>query len=399
MELPRLRHDQTTIAMHPAKTKVLSMGRRWGKTVLGGALVGVVLSQHGRVAWIAPNYKNTRPMWRWLLAATAEDVKRKRIVVNRSERTLETQRGGFLGIYSGDNIDSVRGESFHLVVLDEAARLPEDAWTDAIMPTLADYDGDAVLISTPRGRNWFWREWMKGQEGRADVKSWTAPTNANPMATIRRAFASVRDRVPERTYRQEWLAEFVDDAGVFRGVRRAATAEAQANMHQGHSYIFGVDWARDSDYTVITVLDTHTMSTVALDRFNQIDYHVQVGRVKALAERFRPLAIVAESNSIGQPVIEQMRRQGMPVVPFTTTNASKQIAIDALALAFERGTLRILPDEVLIGELEAYSMERLPSGLLRYGAPDGQHDDCVMSLALAYHGASMGRRRATSKEY
>ena len=90
---------------------------------------------------------------------------------------------------------------------------------------------------------------------------------------------------------------------------------------------------------------------------------------------------------------------GLPVIPFTTTNASKQIAIDALALAFERGTLRILPDEVLIGELEAYSMERLPSGMLRYGAPDNGHDDTVMALAFAYSGASKTGRRARVGEY
>ena len=136
-----------------------------------------------------------------------------------------------------------------------------------------------------------------------------------------------------------------------------------------------------------------------MDRFNHIDYHVQAQRLQAMAERFKPAAIVAESNSIGTPIIEQLRRQGLPVVPFTTTNASKQIAIDALALAFERGTLRILPDDVLINELEAYSMERLPSGMLRYSAPDGGHDDCVMSLALCYSGASKTGRRARVGEY
>ena len=146
MDLPKLRADQLAIARHPAKTKVLSMGRRWGKTVLGGTVCGLTLAQHGRVAWIAPTYKNTRPMWRWLLLATATDVKAKLLTVNRSDRTIETNRGGFLGIFSGDNIDSIRGEAFHLAVVDEAARIPETAWSDAIMPTLADYGGDAIEI-------------------------------------------------------------------------------------------------------------------------------------------------------------------------------------------------------------------------------------------------------------
>lgn len=399
MDLPRLRCDQYEIAMHPAKTKILSMGRRWGKTVLGGALVGITLQQHGRVAWIAPTYKNTRPMWRWLLLATAMDAKKKLVTVNKSDHTIETRYGGFLGLYSGENIDSIRGEAFHLVVLDEAARLPETAWTDAIMPTLSDFDGDAVLISTPKGKNWFHTEWVNGQAGAPDVKSWIAPTNANPMPTIRKAFERVQTRVPERVFQQEWLAQFVDGGTVFRGVRKAATATPQESGIHGHTYVFGVDWARDGDFSCFMVLDTSTMAIVAIDRFNQIDYTVQSQRLLALSERFKPAAIVAEANSIGTPVIETLRRMGLPVVPFTTTNASKQIAIDALALAFERQQLRILPDEVLIGELEAYTMERLPSGMLRYSAPDGGHDDFVMALALAWSGSRNTGRRVRVGEY
>jgi hypothetical protein len=79
--------------------------------------------------------------------------------------------------------------------------------------------------------------------------------------------------------------------------------------------------------------------------------------------------------------------------PFTTTNASKAQAIEALALAFERGDIRILNDPVLVGELVAYQGEPLASGLLRYGAPSGQHDDAVMALAMAWSAVS-GQHRA-----
>jgi len=76
------------------------------------------------------------------------------------------------------------------------------------------------------------------------------------------------------------------------------------------------------------------------------------------------------------------------VIPFTTTASSKGPLIEALALALERGELAILPDPALVGELNAYRLERLPSGRFRYGAPPGEHDDCVIALALAWHGAS-----------
>jgi len=85
-------------------------------------------------------------------------------------------------------------------------------------------------------------------------------------------------------------------------------------------------------------------------------------------------------------LIEQLQRDGLPIQPFLTTNASKAQAIDALALAFERGEIRILDEPVLINELQAYESTRLPSGLTRYSAPEGMHDDTVMALSMAWHG-------------
>jgi hypothetical protein len=62
--------------------------------------------------------------------------------------------------------------------------------------------------------------------------------------------------------------------------------------------------------------------------------------------------------------------------------------IEALALVLERGDIRILNDPVLVSELAAYQAERLPSGMTRYGAPSGQHNDTVMALAMALSAVS-----------
>ena len=178
---------------------------------------------------------------------------------------------------------------------------------------------------------------------------------------------------------------------MFRRVRDAATATLQDRRVEGHRYVVGVDWGKLADFNVSAVVDSTTKELVALDRSNRIDYAVQLGRLTALCERFKPDRLIAEQNSMGEPLIEQLQRSGLPVWPFQTTNASKASVIDALALAFERGDLRIPDDPVLVAELLAYDAERLPSGLLRYGAPAGMHDDCVIALALAWSGASAPR--------
>jgi phage terminase large subunit-like protein len=98
-----------------------------------------------------------------------------------------------------------------------------------------------------------------------------------------------------------------------------------------------------------------------------------------------------ESNSIGQPVIDHMAARGLTIIPFMTTSATKQAVIQDLQAAFEHGNIRILKHPVLVGELLSFESKRSPSGAFTYSAPAGMHDDCVMSLAIAYEGLS-GRR-------
>jgi len=369
---------------HPAQTKTIAMGRRWGKTFMAGVYALTVADYGGAVAWVVPVYKNARAPWRFAESMIAPVAGRLRM--NRTERVIEFPSGGRLSIYSADNDVALRGEAFDLVIVDEAAQVREETYTDVLMPTLADRDGRMVLISTPRGRNWFWREWLRGRSGEQDCAAWTAPSSANPMPTIRRAAEMARERVSDRTYRQEWLAEFIEGGGsVFRNIAENMVARLDTSPaeHAGHHIVIGADWARESDYTCLSVGCQTCLCEVARDRFNQVDYHVQVGRLQALAERWKPAAILTELNSIGTPVFEMLQRQGLPVVGFNTTALTKGPLIENMALSFERQEFNFQPDPVWTAELEAY--ERTVSsttGRSSYSAPAGGHDDTVIARAL-----------------
>jgi hypothetical protein len=319
--------------------------------------------------------------------------------IRKVDRQINLQGGGSVTVRSADTPDSLRGEGLDFVVLDECAFIAEAAWLEALRPSLSDRQGRAMFISTPKGHNWFWRIWQQGKdEDDPEWHSWEFPTSDNPFIEPGEIEAA-KAGLPERIYQQEYMAAFIDDAGgVFRRVMDAATATLQDSRQYRivdgeergwHQYIIGVDWGKHNDFTVITVMDVDTSELVLMDRFNQIDYAVQVGRLKAIVARFKPPSIVAEQNSMGEPLVEQLQREGLHVIPFTTTNATKAVAVEALALAFERGDIRILNDPVLIGELQAFEMSRTPSGMVRYAAPEGLHDDCVISLALAWQGAAV----------
>ena len=144
---------------------------------------------------------------------------------------------------------------------------------------------------------------------------------------------------------------------------------------------FGVDWGKDNDFTCVSVM-TREGRQIHLERFNQIGWAVQRGRLAALYEQFKPRAILAEENSIGSVNIEALRAEGLPVQGFMTTSKSKAPLIDELALAMEREDIVLLNDPTLKHELMAYEMRRTSSGW-SYGAPSSGHDDTVMATALS----------------
>jgi hypothetical protein len=380
----QLHPGQNEIAECTARFRVAACGRRWGKSRLGIVEAVRTALLGGRVWWISPSFPIASTAWRELRAITHRVPG---VIIREGDREIAFVTGGVVRVRSADAPDSLRSEGLDFVVLDEAAFMAESVWTEALRPTLADRRGRALFLSTPRGKNWFWRAYQRGLDGSdPEWKSFTAPTSSNPFIPAGEVEAA-RSSMPERIFAQEFLAAFSDDAGdVFRDVRIAATAGRLERAVPGRDYVMGCDWGKSNDFTVLVVFDKESGEMVALDRFNQLDYVVQRGRLAALAERFRPSRIIAESNSIGVPIIEQLQRDGLPVEPFVTTNASKAEIIDGLALAFEKRTIRILPEPALLAELEAFEMERLPSGMLRYAAPEGMHDDCVMATALAAWG-------------
>lgn len=216
--VPQLRPDQARIAsaLQEFDVVVAAMGRRWGKTVLGLVLVVAALLNGMRVAWVVPTYRNSNPLWRAVRGALAPLVACGRARINKAERFVEMWNGGFLGIYSADSADAIRGEWFHIVIVDEAARVAEDVMADVIAPTVADVGGKIVNLSTPKGRNWLWREYQRGIERTDNVIAFRAPSSDNPNPRIKRAASLAAAKFGEEsdTYRQEWGAEFVDSGAV-----------------------------------------------------------------------------------------------------------------------------------------------------------------------------------------
>jgi len=390
ISLPRLHPAQWEVASCPARFIVLVTGRRFGKTLLGTAICIKRALEGQRVWWVAPSYKMAEVGWRGMkrLARQIPGVE-----VRESERRISFGEG-WVQVRSGDDPDSLRGEGLDYVVLDECAYMKSEVWTDALRPALSDRKGGALFISTPSGRNWLWQLYQRGLDrSQTEWRSFHFVTADNPFID-RAEIEAARGQLPERVFRQEYLAEFLEDVGVvFRGVQAAAVAPTPGDVgtHRGHQIVVGVDWGKSVDYTVLSAICRECHQQVDLDRFHRVEYVLQEQRLLSLVDRWggrSNVLVVAETNAMGEPIVERLRRAGLAVRAFTTTATSKPPLIESLVLALERGELTILPDPVQVGELQAYTMTlQQTTGRPVYGAPEGMHDDTVMALALAWYGA------------
>jgi terminase large subunit-like protein len=437
LPLPEPHANQVVILDSTTRFRVVVCGRRFGKTVLGEhAILTRVIRDHDACWWLAPTYDMADHVWRDLKAAVRPVPG---VQISESDLRIDFPKGGWLAIHSTHTPDHLRGAGLDFVVLDEAAFMTPDIWPEIVRPMLVERKGRALFLSSPNGKNWFYQLYLLGlktpsarrlaattapsegfspplyavrpkevpvgerglggedAEGRRanDLKlgtlnNWRAfhfSTAQNPLITPGELDA-IRAETPERIWREEYEAEFTDDLGqVFRGIREAATAPVDVEPNPGARYVCGLDWGRENDYTAIVVMDVERRALVAIDRFNQVSWSLQRGRLKAMCDRWQPAVIYAESNSIGSPNIEALQAEGLPVRPFVTSATSKPPLIEALSLAIERRDIALLPDESLLAELSVYTMQRLPAGGYHYSAPSGLHDDLVIATALAWYAA------------
>lgn len=388
--LPALHAGQRAVADSAARFRVLACGRRWGKSMLALCECLAACGKTGaRVWYVAPTFDMVSRHWRELLRHLPVGFP---AVPHQQDRRLEVANGASIEFKSADKPDRLRGEGLDLLVIDEAAFIRDGArlWHEVLRPTLTDRQGRALIISTPCGRDWFHALWRAGRDGADDTASFQYPTASNPHIAPDEIDAA-RNGLPERAFQQEYLAEFLQDGGaVFRRVREAVDPDGAARDPYSGRFVVGVDWGKSRDFTVFVVMDREAGRVVAIERFNQIDYRLQTQRLAALCQAWQPEAVLVERNSIGEPLLEQLQYDDLPVAGFTTTHGSKARIIEALALALERGEIILPSDEALLDELTAYTVAARSGGTFSYSAPPGGHDDTVMALALAWEAAATG---------
>jgi hypothetical protein len=366
IELPNPHINQDKILESKARFRVVMCGRRFGKSELSQIEIIVNALQGKQVAYITPTYQLARVFFDRLTKAIPFEN-------NKSELSIKFPNDGAVYFFTGERLDNLRGRKFHFIVIDEASFIPnlEEGWQNSIRPTLTDYKGRALFLSTPKGKNFFYSLFLKS--GEPDWESFKFTTYDNPYID-RGEIDDARTQLPQVVFEQEYMANPAENASNPFG----SSYIKQCTFELSHEppIAFGVDLAKSVDWSVIIGLDKNG-SVCHFERF-QKDWR----QTKQVIENLPRIPILIDSTGVGDPIFEDLQREGVLVTGFKFTSTSKQQLMEGLASAIQQRKITF-PEGYITNELEVFEYQYTATGV-RYSAPQGFHDDCVMALGLAW---------------
>ena len=194
----------------PCKYFTLDIGRQFGKSMLAqNQAVDFMINQGWSGAWVSPTYKQAKKVSDEL-DANFEGL----FQYNKSELTMRTPNGGQMQFFSSERYDNIRGFTFDFLIIDEAAHQAEEAWTEVLRATVLVKGKKVLFVSTPKGKNWFHTMYQLGKTD-DNYTSFKFSSYDNPLIDPKEIDAA-RQTLPEHIFRQEYLAEFLDNgSGVF----------------------------------------------------------------------------------------------------------------------------------------------------------------------------------------
>jgi hypothetical protein len=369
---------------HPAQKQVLDCdkrfivmmaGRRFGKSLISQTISIETAVNKKRVAYITPTYQLGKIFFKEIVDLLPLEIYSK----NESDLVINFITGGSIRFFTGERLDNLRGLKFHLAVIDEASFIPnlEDGWLNSIRPTLTDYKGKAIFLSTPKGKNYFFSLFSKAEP---DWQSFKFTTYDNPYIDPNE-IDDARKQLPEVVFEQEYMANPAENAANPFGSQYIRNCIHPVTTMPVVAY--GIDLAKSVDWTVIVGLDEDG-NVAYFDRF-QMDWH----NTKQTILRLPKCPILVDSTGVGDPILEDLQREGVMIQGLKFTSSSKQQLMEGLQAAIHQGKIGY-PEGIISQELEVFEYQYTATGV-KYSAPSGFHDDAVVSLALAWQNFSLKR--------
>lgn len=345
----------------PKRWRVIVWHRRAGKTVWAiQELIEAAMAAprpNMRLGYLAPLYRQAKAVaWDYLRRHTAEVPGR---VVRESDLSIELPTGAQIRLYGADNPDSLRGIYLDGVVLDEVAQMRPEVWGEIVRPALADRQGWAVFIGTPKGINLFSELYfgaLSDPEWHADLRRW-CDTNVLDAAEIE----SMRRDMSEPEWAQEMDCDFgAAVANTLVSLSLAREAAQRVIVERDLAYapkVLGVDPARYGDDRGV-ILRRHGLLALPPLVFRGLDLMRFAGCVASEIDEWHPDAVFVDGTGLGAGVIDRLRQLGYTVIdvqfggrPLNEKYQNRRAEMWAKAAEWLRDGGAIPNDQALIADL------------------------------------------------
>jgi len=389
----------------------IASGTKWGKTLAACGSLANAAPKKKNTLWriVAPIYKQVKISWKYISNIWPNEPYVKK---NKSDMIMSLAGTNTdIQFWHGQNPEDLEGEGVHGQINDECAKLKQQVF-DSSRTTFTRTRGRMLNISTPRGRNWFYRGCMRAkaemrlaeEEGRTPNEVfYTAPTSDNPFVP-KESIEEAKKLLPRRLFEQYYEAVFVESGQVFptpeidRAVWREPFERDGAIEYWIHedckklTVVAGCDWAKKQDYTVLTVWNHEKTPyrMVGFLRFQGKRYTDQVVDVAKFLRRFKECEILYHDKTGVGEALDDMLNQVPNLIykGVTFTNASKSYMVNDLITAMERREILFPLWRELQQEFEVFEVDTTELGNMRYQAAEGSHDDIVFSCCLGISAAN-----------
>lgn len=374
------REIHNAINQQSYKYYIVSIGRQFGKTLLAeNQLLYWAINNKGcKIGWVSPVYSQCKKVFGEIFKAIANTPYVAE--ANKSDLIITFKNFSQVQFFSAERYDNIRGNTFDFLICDEFAFIKKEAWTEVLKATVLVKGKKVLIISTPKGKNHFYELFIQSKYNES-YYSMAGTSYDNPKIDPSELEDAKRN-LPDHVFKQEYLAEFLDDgSAVFKNVSQCV------RMAQSTPICYaGIDLGRSDDYTVLTILNDKS-EVFYCERWRHQDWSAIINNLVTALNKFKPKTLI-ETNGAQDAIFEQIRDKinynKLQIKPFVTTAKSKQSIIEDLIISFENQTISIPDNSDLIDELNIFAYEyNLKTRTIHYSAPTGLHDDMVMSLAIA----------------
>jgi len=340
-------------------------------------------NNNSKILWVSPVYSQATKVFQQIfqILQPAGLVKS----ANKADFIIQLINGTTIYFKSSERPETIRGLSINYAFIDEAQDCKDIAWKQSILPTLSAAGKKCIITGTPKRKNWFYDVFMLGKsQTHTNHKSYHGSSVDSPY--VSKEFIEEQKRtLPPKIFKQEFLAEWQDNEGaVFQGLDKVCINEVWPDQNQSKVYA-GLDIGNKGDYSVLTIID-ELGRVLYMWRDNRIEYSQIADKVAEICRHYKVRDLLVETNGVGDPVFEMIKKKYSRTSPLFQTNQTKENIIRRLMGDIQDTTLE-LPSfnlfPTLQEELEIFEYEVLPSGKIRYTHPQGFHDDTVLSLAIA----------------